>query len=247
VIDGRRWGWKSTCPKQKQKQPSQIIRKCITNELNIPSLRGLLFWAPGIAIDAVHDLVQSHSASTSDQGLAEDIHMSALSYFRFGLRTLDVMFLASAPHVVRFRFRKPEAPYLSLVSHGYSFSYCIYYSSSCSPLHLISVWRKNLRYTLEVCIVSFIDTGSHKRCCTPSCCSIQLHNKLQIHPEFRTRDQNSRVNACYNAPILGLRTKHTTSFPKTESGTREWLFGSTFRTHLASPKLRRWAKSMGKG
>jgi hypothetical protein len=219
-----------------------MIRKCITNELKIPSLGGLLFWAPGLAIDAVHDLVQSRSAlNKRSSGLAEGIHMSALSYFRVGLRTLDMVFLASAPHVVRFRFRKPEVPYWSLDSHGYSFLYSSYYSSSCSPLHLISVCRKSLRYILEVCIVSFIDTGSHRRCCTPSCCSIPSHDKLQTHPEFRTRDQNSRVNACCNAPILGLRTKLTTSFPKTESGTREWLFGSTFRTHLASPKMRRWA------
>jgi hypothetical protein len=130
--------------------------------------------------------------------------MSVLPYFGVGLRNLDTMFLASAPHVVRFRFRKPEVPYWSLVSHGYPFLYCSYYSSSCSPLHLISVWRKNLRYTLEVCIVSFIDTGSHRGCCTPSCCSIPSHNKLQYHSELRTRDQNSRVNACCNAPVSGL-------------------------------------------
>jgi hypothetical protein len=156
-----------------------MMRKCITNELNIASLGGLLFWGPGIAIDAVHDLVQSRSAlNKRSSGLAEDIYMSALSYFRVGLRTLYMVFLASALHVVRFRFRKPEVPYWSLVSHGYSFLYSSYYSSSCSPLHLISVWRKNLRYTLEVCIVSLIDIGSHRRCCPSSCCSISSYHKI---------------------------------------------------------------------
>lgn len=119
-----------------------MIRKCIINELNIPSLGGLLFWAPGLAIDAVHNLVQPRSAlNKRSSGLAEDIHMSALSYFRVGLKTLHMVFLASALHVVRFCFRKPEVPYWSLVSHGYSFLYSFYYSSSCSPLHLILVWQ----------------------------------------------------------------------------------------------------------
>jgi hypothetical protein len=56
-----------------------MIRKWITNELNIPSLGGLLFWAPELAIDAVHELVQSRSAlNKQSSGLAgKNTHVCA--------------------------------------------------------------------------------------------------------------------------------------------------------------------------